>query len=107
VLLAFALYFPNRPIYMYFFFPIPAKYFVMIIGAIALYSSMGSGGGGGIAHTTHLGGLVAGYLYLKGARFNLMAELKYRYVKWKINRTRKRFDIYPGGRKDDINRRIH
>ena len=54
-----------------------------------------------------VGGLVAGYLYLKGARFNLMAELKYRYVKWKINRTRKRFDIYPGGRKDDINRRIH
>ncbi len=36
VLLAYALYFPHRPIYMYFVFPIPAKYFVMIIGAISL-----------------------------------------------------------------------
>ena len=36
VLLAYAMYFPHRPIYVYFFFPIPAKYFVMIIGAISL-----------------------------------------------------------------------
>ena len=50
----------ERPIYMYFVFPIPAKYFVMIMGAIALLSSMGDSGGG-IAHITHLGGLVAGY----------------------------------------------
>src|SRR5882672_5007513 len=51
VLLAYALYFPNRPIYMYFVFPLPAKYFVMIIGAIDLLSSM-SASGGGIANTT-------------------------------------------------------
>jgi len=36
LLLAYALYFPNRPIYMYFVFPIPAKIFVLIMGAIAL-----------------------------------------------------------------------
>ena len=36
LLLAYALYFPDRPIYMYFVFPIPAKIFVVIIGAIAL-----------------------------------------------------------------------
>ena len=35
-------------------------------------------GGGGIAHTTHLGGLVAAYLYLKGgSRTHLMSEIKY------------------------------
>ena len=33
LLLAYGLYFPDRPIYMYFVFPIPAKYFVMIMGA--------------------------------------------------------------------------
>ncbi len=33
LLLAYAIYFPNRPIYMYFVFPIPAKYFVLIMGA--------------------------------------------------------------------------
>ena len=29
ILLAYAMYFPNRPIYIYMIFPIPAKYFVM------------------------------------------------------------------------------
>ena len=106
VLLAYAMYFPNRPIYMYFFFPIPAKYFVMIIGAISLLSSM-NGPGGGVAHTTHLGGLIAAYLFLKGGRIHLMSELKYRYLKWRINRMRKRFDVYSGGRADDVNRRVH
>src|SRR3954469_5713161 len=32
LLLAYALYFPDRPIYMYLLFPIPAKYAVMIMG---------------------------------------------------------------------------
>ena len=92
---------------MFLLFPIPAKYFVMIIGAISLFSSMG-GPGGGIAHTTHLGGLVVAYLYLKtGTRTHLIAEVKYRYLKWRINRMRRRFDVYSGGRADDVDRRVH
>ena len=107
VLLAYARYFPHRPIYLYFVFPIPAKYFVIIMGAISLLSSM-NGPGGGVAHTTHLGGLIAAYLYLKsGKGTNLMAELKYRYLKWRINRMRRRFDVYSGGRADDVDRRVH
>ena len=106
VLLAYALYFPNRPIYLYFVFPIPAKYFVMIMGGIAFLSSM-DGSGSGIAHATHLGGLVAGYLYLKGGRVHLFSEIKYRYLKWRINRMRRKFDVYSGGRADDVNRRVH
>jgi hypothetical protein len=66
-------------------------------------------GGGGIAHTTHLGGLVAGYLYLKGGRTNFVSEIQYRWLKWRINRSRRKFDVYPGGRgrADDANRRVH
>ena len=67
LLLGYVLYFPNRPIFLYFIFPIPAKYFVMIVGAIAFFSSLG-GPGGGIAHSAHLGGLIVGYVYLKGLR---------------------------------------
>ena len=37
LLLAYALYFPDRPIYMYFVFPIPAKIFVIIMGALAFF----------------------------------------------------------------------
>jgi membrane associated rhomboid family serine protease len=106
VLLAYAMYFPNRPIYMYFFFPVPAKYFVMIMGGVSLLSSL-QGTGGGIAHTTHLGGLLAGYLYLKGGRTHLLAEVKYRYLKWRINRMRRKFDVHSGGRADGVNRRVH
>ena len=105
LLLAYGLYFPDRPILMFMLFPIPAKYFVMIIGAIAFYSSLGVTGG--VASATHLGGLVVAYLYLKGARVDPLAELKYRYLKWKINRVRRKFDVYSGGRTNDYDRRVH
>jgi membrane associated rhomboid family serine protease len=100
VLLAYGLYFPHRPIYLYFVFPVPARYFVMIIGAIAFLSSVGNAGSG-IAHVAHLGGLVVAYLYLKSLRGNPLNELKYRWLRWKMNRARARFDIYSGGRRGD------
>jgi membrane associated rhomboid family serine protease len=104
LLLAYGLYFPERPILMALLFPIPAKYFVMIIGAIALYSSVGTTGG--VAHATHLGGLIVGYVYLKGPR-NPWGDLQYWYLRWKFNRARRRFNVHPGGRGDDWNRHVH
>ena len=105
VLLAFALYYPNRPILMMLLFPVPARYFVMIIGAISFLSSI-NGPGGGVAHAAHLGGLVVGYAYLRGGRGGISAELKYRYLKWKMNRLRRKFDVYSGGR-SDWDRHVH
>jgi rhomboid family protein len=105
LLLAYALYFPDRPIYMYFVFPIPAKIFVAIMGAIAFFSSLSEAGG--VANATHLGGLLVAYIFLKSARVDPLSELKYRYLKWKINRVRKKFDVYSGGRADDWDRRVH
>jgi len=105
LLLAYALYFPDRPIYMYLLFPIPAKIFVAIMGAIAFVSSLSEAGG--VANATHLGGLAVAYLFLKGARIDPISEVKYRYLKWKINRVRKKFDVYSGGRADDWDRRVH
>ena len=115
LLLAFALYYPEAPILMFLMFPIPAKYFVMILGAISFISAPR---GGGIAHVTHLGGLLAGYLYLRRfrgvsgrrlgfGRLGIMADIKYRWVKWKMNRLRKKFDVYPGGNDRDWDERIH
>jgi len=105
LLLAYALYFPDRPIYMYFIIPVPAKVFVAIMGAIAFLSSLGESGG--VANATHLGGLAVGYLFLKSGRIHPLSEVKYRYLKWKINRVRKKFDVYSGGRADDWDRRVH
>jgi membrane associated rhomboid family serine protease len=74
ILLAYGWLFPNRLIYLYFLFPIPAKYLVIIYGLIELFSSM-EGTGGGIAHLTHLGGLFFGLIYVA-----------YPYIRQKIRR---------------------
>ena len=99
LLIAYAIYFPHRTIY-YIIFPIPARVFVAIAGVIAFMSSVG-GSSGGVAHTAHLGGLVVGYLYLKGLRSRPLDELKYRYLRWKMGRARSKFDVYSGGRSAD------
>lgn len=62
ILMAYALLFPEQEIYLYFLFPIKMKYFALILGAIEFLSSFQYDG---IAHFAHLGGMVAGYLYLK------------------------------------------
>jgi len=76
--------------------PVPARIFVMIFGAIAFLNSFQPGRG--IADAAHLGGLVTGYIYLQSGRGGLTAEIKYRYVKWRMNRLRRKFDVYSGGR---------
>lgn len=65
ILMAYGLMFPNRTVYLYFLFPIKVKWFVIFIGAVAFFSSMGTGSN--ISHLTHLSGMLIGYLYL---RFN-------------------------------------
>jgi membrane associated rhomboid family serine protease len=98
LLLAYAIFFPNRIIY-YFIFPIPVRIYVLLAGLLVLYES--ARGGGGVAHFAHLGGLIFGYLYLSLGRGGPWAEIKYRYVKWRMNRMRKRFDVHEGGRRWD------
>jgi membrane associated rhomboid family serine protease len=107
LLLAYAVYYPNRPILMFLFFPVPAKYFVAILGAVAFIMSLE--GGGTVAATTHLGGLLIGYLYLQSGRGGMTAEIKYRYLKWKMNRMRRKFDVYAGGRSEKTgwDRHVH
>jgi membrane associated rhomboid family serine protease len=66
VMLAFAMNWPDSPIYIWGILPIKAKYLVAFLGVISIISMVG-GGGGNIAHAAHLGGFVAGFLYLKFA----------------------------------------
>jgi membrane associated rhomboid family serine protease len=64
LLLAYGWLFPRRPIYVYFLLPIPAKYFVIIYGVLEFFYFSRGGTGGGVAHLTHLGGLLFGLIYL-------------------------------------------
>ncbi len=81
LLLAFGWLFPNRLIYIYFLFPIPAKYFVIIFGLIEFFASM-EGAGSGVAHLTHLGGLLFGLVYMAYPTVRQKIRRDYYKRKW-------------------------
>ncbi len=64
VMLAFAMAWPDAPIYFWGIFPIKAKWLVGFFVLLTFINAFG-GAGGGVAHFAHLGGFAAGLLYLK------------------------------------------
>lgn len=64
LLFAFGYLFPNLPIYMYFLFPIKAKWFVTIYAALELFAGIG-GYQSGVAHFAHLGGILFAFILLR------------------------------------------
>ncbi len=64
ILLAFGMLFPESMVFIYFF-PVKAKYFVIIYGAIELYSGLKNNVGDNIAHFAHLGGMLIGFIIIK------------------------------------------
>lgn len=65
ILLAFAMTFPNERLFvMPFPFPIKAKYFVLIFGALELLSGIGNRPGDNVAHFAHLGGMLFGLVLI-------------------------------------------
>jgi membrane associated rhomboid family serine protease len=63
LLLAFGMLFPNSLIYLYFFIPLKAKWFVIIFGLIELVSGFYDQNGN-VAHFAHLGGMIFGFLLI-------------------------------------------
>jgi len=65
VLFAFGYLFPNTLLYLYFLFPIKAKYFVAAYACFELYSGIRNSAGDNIAHFAHLGGMLFAFIILK------------------------------------------
>lgn len=61
-LAAFGYLFPNSLIYLYFFVPVKAKWFVLFYGAAELYLGVRNSAGDNVAHWAHLGGAVVGII---------------------------------------------
>jgi len=61
VMIAFAAMFPDRYIFLYFLIPVKVKYFVIIL---IVFGVMSVGSPGNVANLAHLGGALAGYLYI-------------------------------------------
>lgn len=64
VMLAFARFWPDVQILFMFFLPLEARYAVLVMAGMALWSGY-NGSTGGVADFAHLGGFAGGYLYLK------------------------------------------
>jgi len=99
LLLAYGVMYPNRIVYLNFLFPIKVKWLVILMGGVAFLSSI-TGADSGIAHIAHLGGMLVGYLYLKGS------DWQYRYQVFNNQRRReqlkRQFEVYYG----DVRRKI-
>jgi len=80
LLLAFGMMFPDSQIYLYFLFPIKAKWFVIGYAVIELIS--GLGGADNVAHFAHLGGMLFGLLLILYWRKNPAGPNK-NFRKWK------------------------
>jgi membrane associated rhomboid family serine protease len=64
ILLAFGWMFPNMLVYVYFLFPIKAKWIVIIYGAFELISGISNNPSDNVAHFAHLGGMLFGFFLL-------------------------------------------
>ncbi len=78
LLLAFGMLFPNSLIYVYFFIPMKAKWFVVIFGAIELFSGF-LDQSSNVAHFAHLGGMIFGFFLI---------------LYWKKKKNRQRTDYW-------------
>ena len=58
----FGMLFPNRYLYLYFLFPVKAKWFVIAYGVFELISGWRNDPRDNVAHFAHIGGLVVGII---------------------------------------------
>jgi membrane associated rhomboid family serine protease len=98
ILLAAAVMFPDRPVWILFLVQIPMKIFVIGAAAIEFLSTLGAGGDN-VSHVTHLGGMLVGYLYLRRGSFFYRARNG--YFDWKRKRARKKFEVYMRDHNDE------
>lgn len=99
LLLAYGMTYPNRIVYLNFLLPLKVKWMVLIMGGFAFLSSI-AGSEPGVANIAHLGGMVVGYLFLKGN------DWRDRYRQFNEHHRReqlkRQFEVYYG----DVRRKV-
>ncbi len=92
ILLANAVLFPDRQIWL-IPFPVmlPMRLYVLAAGAIEFFGTLGASGDN-ISHVCHLGGMLAGYLYLRRGSF--LYRMRNVVSDWKRRRLRRQFEVY-------------
>ena len=89
LLLAFGVLYPNQTVLFNFLFPIRAKYFVMIYGALALLGALNMNSGvSDLAIGRHGGGFVCLARFLR-VRLPGIVQIRGQYNQWKLQRAEK------------------
>ncbi|MBV9082590.1 MAG: rhomboid family intramembrane serine protease [Acidobacteriaceae bacterium] len=104
ILVAYGLMFPDQTILFSFLIPMKSKYFVMIIGGIIFLQAYLAGAPGIAMGAQLLGGLLAGFLLLRGRKLHTQVQqpILAGYKEWKLRRAKRKFEVYL--RKQDSNR---
>ncbi len=105
LMLAYGIIFGERVVYFMMVFPMRAKYFVMILGAVEVVTLLNNGlDGGEVANLAHLGGLASGFLFLQGytrfqqRRWRKQSDRRGRGLKLVVNNDDKKDDKGGGPR---------
>lgn len=105
LMLAYGILFGERIVYFMMVFPMRAKWFVVILGAVEVATLLNSGiGGSQEANLAHLGGLASGFLFLRGytwwqqRRWRNKASKRGRGLKLVVDNDRPDGDGSPGGK---------
>ena len=102
ILIANAVLFPDRRIWVIPFpLMIPMRPYVAVMAAIEFFGTLGSGGDN-VAHICHLGGMLIGYVYLRRGSF--LYSVRNSLTDWKIQRNKRRFEVYMNKHKDPPSR---
>ncbi len=103
LILAYGLLFPDRQILFFFVIPMKVRHFVWIMGLLAFFYSI-TDTDSGVSNVAHLGGMLVGFVYLRAKLLRLDRDsLSRRYKQWKLQRAKKKFQVYmrkhggPGG----------
>jgi membrane associated rhomboid family serine protease len=99
ILMANAILFPDRRIWLIPLpITIPMRPYVAVMGAIEFFMTLGTGGDG-VGHLCHLGGMLVGYVYLRRGSF--LYNVRNSVTDWKLQRNRKRFQVYMNKHKEE------
>lgn len=96
LIVIFGLMNPEAIVYLMFVIPLKAKYIsygtIIVTGLTFLAKANPNG-------AWHLGGILFGYLYMKGPRNILnLSRLYQQYLNWQFERKKRRFKVYEGGK---------
>lgn len=104
ILVAYGITFPNNVLLLGFIFPVKAKYAVVIFGLIQVFSTA-SDSGGGVAHSAHLGGMLAGFLFMWATMPSFPRQLHEAFGDmggiWRRFQTKRNMRVVPPRRKPE------